>query len=246
MSIPRFFCDTSLDGVTELALPAQVAHHIRVRRLKAGQSMTLFDGSGLEFEATLTFTPAGQAIATIHAQQTISRELGGRIRLLQGLTSQDKMDWIIEKAVELGVSHVLPTTANRSVTKLDQSRSQKRLEHWKRLIISASEQCGRNQLMIIDPARPLSDALRHCANSTLLLLDADPSQARLELQALLPRLRASADISILVGPEGGWDKTEADLATSCGAIRTSLGSRVLRTETAGLSAVSAITALLAW
>lgn len=246
MSTPRFFCETRLTDATEVRLPTAVAHHIRVRRLKVDERIVLFDGSGTEFEAKLGFEPDGTAYACILSAQSVNRELRGEITLMQGLASQEKMDWIIEKSVELGVTRFIPISATRSVTKLDASRTVKRLTHWQRLITASSEQCGRNRLMEIVPPCHISDALKTYKALPKVLCQPDESNEPLSKTELLEKIRQSNKVAFIIGPEGGWDPEEVRLCVNAGATPVSLGARVLRTETAGISAVCALSTLLNW
>ncbi len=246
MNAPRFFCDEPLTVGARVSLPKTVSHHIRVRRLKAGQMIVLFDGSGVEFECLLQFEADGQALALVSAALEVNRELRGKVVLVQGIASQDRMDWVIQKAVELGVAELIPIAATRSVVKLTAERATKRAEHWRKLVISASEQCGRNRLMNIHPPRELADAIAICQALPILLCHFNADSVDLAQQDLVQRTAASGAICIVVGPEGGWDEAEAQRWLDAGALPTSLGARVLRTETAGAAATAALTALLNW
>jgi 16S rRNA (uracil1498-N3)-methyltransferase len=243
MNAPRFFCSEPLAPNTVVALPDAVNHHIRVRRLKAGQEIVLFDGSGNEFLANLAFEKSGQATATTGSAMAIDRELPVQFGLIQGIASQDRMDWVVEKAVEMGVTDLFPVTASRSVVKLNEQRAIKRTEHWQRLIVAASEQCGRNVLMRIHPPRALRDTVSACQLQPMLLCHPTPSQAGLTDHKIMELMRAHRAASIIVGPEGGWDEQEVNQWLAAGAQGVSLGRRILRTETAGLVAVAMLTAL---
>lgn len=246
MAIPRFFCDQLITSQTSLELPSSVAHHVRVRRLRIGQECELFDGSGTCVRAQLTHIDKSICRATILHLDTTDVELKGHITLVQGMASQDKMDWIIEKATELGVARLIVVQAQRSVVKLSAERAQRRAEHGRRLIESASEQCGRNHLMQLQLPLTLAQALEQCQN-TLKLACLPTSDARpLHEPGLLAQLHQHGSCAIFIGPEGGWDQTEIRAMQAANALNTSLGARVLRTETAGLAAVAAVSALMHW
>ncbi|KOQ40843.1 16S rRNA methyltransferase, partial [Achromobacter xylosoxidans] len=159
MSAPRFFCDAPLSAGARIALPEALAHHaIRVLRLRAGEPMVLFNGQGGEYPAVLEIE--GKAgFAQLGAFDPREAELAGRITLVQGLPAGDKMDWVVEKAVELGAAHVCPIAAQRSVLQLAGPRLEKRVAHWQRIAQSAAEQCGRNRLMAVDAPMALADWL---------------------------------------------------------------------------------------
>jgi len=247
MTAPRFFCDQPLTVGESLQLPDALAHHVRVLRLEDAADIVLFNGQGGQFEARLMLdgkTPYAQVLG--HCPH--EAELRGRLTLVQGLASGDKMDWIIEKAVEMGVAQVQPIAARRSVLRLSGSRLEKRLQHWQRIARAASEQCGRNHLMPISTVLTLEKALEKYLRErqdepAALLLCCDPDAPE-NLHELLPA--AHDHIIVLVGAEGGWSPDELKIAQACGARRVRFGSRVLRTETAGIALVSAITALMKW
>jgi len=246
MADPRFYCPEPISARQTLALPNSVAHHIRVRRLEAGSSIILFDGRGGELSGTLDFQgkTAYVTLGELHPREC---ELAGELCLFQGLPSGDKMDWVIEKAVELGVKRIVPISAHRSILKLSGPRLEKRLAHWAGIIESASEQCGRNRLMHISPPQTLEEALSARAIGKRLLCD--PSAAEdLETHFSDPSCQAKIDraLTLLVGPEGGWSPEELQSCSRSGAQAIRFGTRVLRTETAGLALVAATTALLRW
>lgn len=243
MAHPRFFCPLDLQSGQDLPLPDDLAHHaVRVLRLKQGASVTLFNGQGGQYEAQLDIQ-GKQVIARALARHDIEAELGGKLTLVQGLPSGDKMDWVIEKAVEVGIAHVLPVAAQRSVLQLSGPRLEKRLQHWQRIAQSASEQCGRNRLMPIESPLPLAECLARHLDHDALVLFCDPD-APDTLASLLPQ--PAQHIVMLVGPEGGWSPAEQAAALAHGAKPVRFGKRVLRTETAGIALSSAIAALQGW
>lgn len=240
--MPRFYCPLPLASGARLALPEELAHHaVRVLRLRDGDTVTLFDGTGGEYPAVLQIQGKA-AWARLGAFDPREAELPGRITLVQGLPGGDKMDWVVEKAVELGAARVVPITAQRSVLQLSGERAQKRLAHWRRIAQAAAEQCGRNRLMEIDPPCALAEWLAGPARGLTLLCHPD-AQDRLAdaLGAGTP-----GGIYLLVGPEGGWSEEELLAARHAGARAVRFGLRVLRTETAGLAMIAAVSALLNW
>jgi len=243
MSVPRFFCDAPLSAGTRIALPDALAHHaLRVLRLRAGESVVLFNGQGGEYPATLDVD--GKAgFAQLGAFDPREAELAGRITLVQGLPSGDKMDWVVEKAVELGAARVCPIAAQRSVLQLSGPRLDKRVAHWQRIAQSAAEQCGRNRLMTVDAPLALADWLALPADGPRLLCHPD---AETDLAGLLQGTPALASLTLLVGPEGGWSDKELAQAREAGVQAVRFGPRVLRTETAGLALIAAAGALLGW
>lgn len=241
MAAPRFYHPSDLTAQTEIALPETLAHHaIRVLRLKDGQDIVLFDGLGTQYPATLRIE-GKKGFASLGDAQTPVRELAGHITVLQGIASSDKMDWIIEKAVEMGVSRFVPIRAQRSVLQLNAERQAKRMGHWQRVIESASEQCGRNRLMELSAPLTLAEYFREAETGLHLFCDPDAPQQL--AQAIGPQDQA---MTILIGPEGGWSPEEQKVALGAQAQAIRFGHRVLRTETAALALTAAISALQGW
>ncbi|MFV0284350.1 MAG: 16S rRNA (uracil(1498)-N(3))-methyltransferase [Castellaniella sp.] len=240
MPPPRFFCETPLDAGRRIDLPDALAHHaLRVLRLADGAAITLFDGRGGQYPATLRIE-GRHARAELGAHESHEGELRGRLTLIQGLASGDKMDWIVEKAVELGAAELRPVAAERSVLRLSGSRLDRRLDHWRAIARAASEQCGRNRLMRIHPPAPLAACLETVQGPALFC----HPEGVLDFRAALTGVRDS--LTLMVGPEGGWAPEELALAQRQGLQGVRFGARVLRTETAGLAMAAAATALLDW
>jgi 16S rRNA (uracil1498-N3)-methyltransferase len=245
MKTPRFFCDAALTAGAVLELPKAVAHHIRVRRLKDGETVVLFDGSGHEFEAHITFDSKGTCTAKLGKAENVERERLGHITLVQALASQDKMDWVIEKAVELGAAAVIAVPSARSLVKLSEDRAKKRMTHWTGIIHAASEQCGRNHLMSLNAAPSLKTALSLLGDSPKLVFSPAATQS-LNDPALLAKISSAKQVALFIGPEGGWDSNEVQTIVGQGGICAELGARVMRTETAGLYAIASLSTLLNW
>lgn len=242
MSAPRFYCPAPLAPDTTIELPPALAHHaLRVLRLKPDTDIVLFDGLGGQYPSTLLID-GKRAYARTGPMQPVDVELPGHITLAQGIPSGDKMDWVIEKAVELGAARLIPITAQRSVLQLGGDRLRKRMEHWRRVAQSASEQCGRNRLMEVSEPLGLAACLAECDANTQTLF-CHP-EAALSLPAALDR--QAGRLRLLVGPEGGWSPQEQTLVEQAGLTPVRFGNRVLRTETAGLALISAVSALRNW
>lgn len=215
--------------------PEAAQHVSKALRLKAGDSITVFDGRGGEYEAVLQRIDRDRVDVKVGAFRDIDREPALRIGLVQGLPEADKMDWIIQKAVELGVAWIQPIICDRSVVRLSAERAVRREAHWRRVAISACEQSGRNQVPDVRPTLAFQGWIAEPAAVMrwMLLPEAPP---------LAARARPDGPFELVVGPEGGFSERELDLASSrCEAV--SLGPRVLRTETAPLAALAAIHAL---
>ena len=236
---PRLFCPPPLAAGAETALPRSAAHHAsRVLRLKRGDEVTLFDGEGGEFHAALARVDARGVTARLGGREPVERESPLDVTLVQGLATAERMDYVIQKAVELGVAGIVPVATARSVTRLDATRAQRRLEHWREVAIASCEQCGRNRLPRLYPACNLLQWLNEPSSASLrLVLAPDGAQS---LSAIGPPAGA---IEVLVGPEGGLGPEEAAAALAAGFRAVRLGPRILRTETAGPAMLAAMNAL---
>lgn len=237
MPCPRIHCDVRLGPGAQFALGCEAAQHVsKALRLKAGDALTVFDGRGGEFEAVIQRIDKDRVDVKVGAARDIEREPPLAVGLVQGLPEADKMDWVIQKAVELGVSWIQPLVCDRSVVRLSGERAARREAHWRRVAIAACEQSGRNRIPEVRPTLGFQSWI--AAPSPL---------ARWMLQPQAPALAAQAQpdgpFELLVGPEGGLSERERDLALFRGCEPVSLGPRVLRTETAPLAALAAIHAL---
>lgn len=238
----RFHVRSTLGNGSEVRLPADAAHHaVRVLRLGVGESVVLFDGHGGEFEARITRMERGEVSVKTGAHRDVERESRLHIVLVQGLSSGDRMDITMQKAVELGVAAIQPVATERSVVKLKDERAQRRMEHWRNLVVSACEQCGRNRVPEVLPLLGLPDWL---AQSTVPV-QGDEVRLLLSPGSDLPlkELAPPPRMMLLIGPEGGLSAVETRLAQSRGFLPVRLGPRILRTETAALAALSAIQVL---
>jgi len=246
MPAPRFHCTGPLVSGERFLLPDAIARHAgRALRLREGDLIVLFDGTGGEVPGTLIFE-CGRAWVQLGAHDPREAELPGRITLVQGLPSGDKMDWVIEKAVELGVTRITPIAAQRSVVQLSGERRVKRMAHWRRIVSAACEQCGRNRLPDVDEPLSLAGWLAQRDTSSPAFLchpEAEDSLAQALRHSDAARLGA---LTLLVGPEGGWADQEVEMAQRHGVRALRFGPRILRTETAGLALIAAATAIMAW
>lgn len=231
----RFFCPIPLEAGACVALPEAAAHHaVRVLRLSPGAEVVVFDGHGVACPGVIE---AIKPTVDVRLAEPLPADPAPscRITLVQALASGDKMDWVVQKAVELGVHAIVPVAAKRSVLKLDGVRAAKRIAHWRSVVISACEQCGRNTVPDIADIQPLGHWLAG-ADGGWVLAPAAPV-------ALRDQPAPGAALSVLVGPEGGWEADELRAMQARGIQAVGLGPRVLRTETAGLAALAAIQAL---
>lgn len=233
MAAPRFFVEQDLASGTTLALPAGVAHHAqRTLRLRDGAPIALFNGRGGEYAARLL--AAREARAEVLGFDPVERESPLRLTLLQSLVTSDKLDWIIEKGTELGVSAFVLMRAARSVARIDAARLANKLEHWRQVAIAACCQSGRNRVPTTRFAGSLGEALAAVEPSMLRVILAPQATQSLGLAT------GVLSAAIAVGPEGGFTPQELALAARAGFGAASLGTRVLRTETAGMAALASL------
>ena len=237
--MPRFHISQPLAVGQLVTLPDTVAHHIQVLRLAQGELITLFNGEGGEYSATLTQIERRSATVEIKAHHARDVELPFAITLAQALPEGTKMDWIIEKAIELGVSGFQPLAAQRCVVRLSAERAEKKMGHWRGIIESASEQSGRNRLAQLAPLQDYKQWITQQDMHRRIILTPRAQQS-------LPdwaRHQGPQAVTLVIGPEGGLSEQEEEMALRHGALPLAMGPRILRTETAALAAVGALSAL---
>lgn len=246
MGLPRFFVDTPLAPDTTVTLPEPVTRHIHVLRLAVGDNVCLFDGSGVEFRARLDAINKRDATATLAQATQPDTEARYAITLAQGIAGGDKMDWLIEKAVELGVQAIAPLQTERGVVRLSGERAVKRVQHWQALVQAACEQCGRARVPSVAPIATLREwlAAARSADAARVLLSPRGTQSLTQWAVQSRERIEAAGIVVLIGPEGGLSADEEALAEAAGFLPLTLGRRILRTESAALVAVSALHAVL--
>jgi 16S rRNA (uracil1498-N3)-methyltransferase len=245
--MPRFHCPTPLQTGEVVALPAGAARHVQVLRMQPGGIITLFNGADLggEFEATIEHMGRSDVRVLVGAHSAVEREAARQVHLIVGVPANDRMDWLVEKATELGVASIQPVMTERSVLRLSGERADKKRAHWQAVAVAACEQCGRNQVPVVHEVLSLNAWLaankgKHEGNSESFryLLSLRP-----ETQALSTLVgQSSTAVSFLSGPEGGLSVAEEEAALATGFQPVSLGNRVLRAETAGLAALALFTA----
>ncbi|MBC8749682.1 16S rRNA (uracil1498-N3)-methyltransferase [Paraburkholderia sp. WC7.3g] len=241
--MPRFLVDTPLYPDDVIALPDDVVRHVAVLRLQPGDSLVLFNGQGGEYSAELVEVERRSARVKIGEFRAVEVEPPYRLMLAQGIAGGDKMDWLIEKAVELGASGFAPLTTARCVVRLTGERAQRRQQHWQGVVRASCEQCGRNRLPEVMPVRELGAWL------DTLPREPAPDELRLLLSpranigfAALPDAPPHGGVTLLIGPEGGLSADEEAAAVEQGFTAVGLGPRVLRTETAGIAVLAALAA----
>jgi 16S rRNA (uracil1498-N3)-methyltransferase len=236
--MPRFYCPQPLAIGLIIDLPEAVAHHVHVVRLAPGEAITVFNGEGGEYTAVLQTVEKRRASAEIKAHSARDAELPYAVTVAQALPEASKMDWIIEKAVELGAAAFQPLAARRCVVKLSGDRAEKKFAHWQGVIVSASEQSGRNRLAQLAPVDEFKDWIAQQDMHRRVILTPRASQSLADWA----RHQPPQALTIMVGPEGGFSDDEENLAVAQGALPLSMGPRILRTETAALAALAALNA----
>ncbi|HHW4678963.1 MAG TPA: 16S rRNA (uracil(1498)-N(3))-methyltransferase [Xylella sp.] len=239
MRLTRCYVNVPLVLGSEIMLPESVGNHLlRVLRLCEGDTCVLFNGDGQDYLTRLIATGRREALARIEGVAEVCNESPLVITLVQAITRGEKMDFILQKATELGIATIVPVDTERTGVRLDDERLTKRLAHWKNVVISACEQCGRARVPEIQ--RPCTlHVLTEILHQDTLGLILDPhSERRL---ATLSRLTPSA-VTIAIGPEGGWSPRDLKILKDASFIGFCLGPRILRTETAGLAAIAALQA----
>ena len=236
----RFFTDSPLALNADIQLSeSAAAHATRALRLNVGDNAIIFNGDGFDYDCTLTSVKKNMVTATITGANAINNEPPLDITLLQGISSGDRMDFTIQKAVELGVKKIQPINSQRSVVKLTQDRAEKRIEHWQNVAISACEQSGRAFVPKVLPPLSLENWLSQNPYDNTLRILLNPVGAKRLTEIEKP----AATIELLIGAEGGLSQAEIDLASSQHFQSIVLGPRILRTETAALTATSVMQAL---
>ncbi len=231
----RLYIAGRYDADSQLELDADKAHYLhRVLRMRVGNSLSVFDGEGCEYNATIS--EIGRTRATLRIGNTVTADTESKLRvhLVQGISRSERMDFVVQKATELGVKRITPVLTEFGVVKLNAARAEKRRDHWQKIAIGACEQSGRLRLPLIDTPSPLKNwfATKPKQVDTELILRPGAATALADIDA--PRTK----VCVLIGPEGGFSNTEFEDADIAGFQSVSLGPRVLRTETAALATLA--------
>jgi 16S rRNA (uracil1498-N3)-methyltransferase len=235
MRLTRVYVDAPVTAGKRLILEGTAANHVtRVLRLRNGDELTVFDGSGGEFGARIEEFRKDAVVVSVSEHRTLDRESPLSLTLAQGISRGERMDWIIQKATELGATRIVPVFTKRSVVRLDDKQAERKLQHWRAITIAACEQCGRNRLPGLTTPVELFDVLPagFTPNATRLLLS---PHADLRIDDLRD---IHGGVSVLIGPEGGLDEVEQEAAIAAGFKAVRMGPRVLRTETAAIAALT--------
>jgi 16S rRNA (uracil1498-N3)-methyltransferase len=232
---PRLWIDEGLAPGAPIELPARAVRHVAALRLRDGDAVTLFDGQGGEWSAELLRVGRDRASARLLAWYDLERESPLTVTLALGISSGERMDFAIQKAIELGVNAVRPIATVRSVVRLKEERAERRIAHWRGVAIASCEQCGRNRVPVIEPVLPLLEFVSLPASGARILLSPEADKS-------LKDLAPATTLTLLIGAEGGLTPEERADAQHYGFVAMRFGPRVLRTETAPLAVLAAIQA----
>ena len=246
--MPRFYCPTALRPGELLDLPASATRHVQVLRLQPGDCITLFNGgpavagSGGEFDATVTRMGRSEVQVQVGTYFPVEREASRAVHLAVGMPANERMDWLVEKATELGVASIQPLMTERSVLRLTGERAGKKVAHWQSVAIAACEQCGGNRVPVIHEVMGFAawaKAQSGASTGQALLLSLRPGTLGLRDSVDAAGKRGES-LTLLSGPEGGLSSAEEEAALASGFAPVTLGARVLRAETAALAALAAL------
>jgi 16S rRNA (uracil1498-N3)-methyltransferase len=231
--LTRVYVDAPLAAGKRVILEGNTASHVtRVLRLRVGEALTLFNGAGGEYAASIDAARGGRLTVAVGEPRAVERESPLTLTLAQGVSRGERMDLVVQKATELGVSGIVPLFTERSVVRLGAQQAERKLNHWRAIAIAACEQSGRNRLPSVAPPVSLADLLRSGVQNMRLLLSPGAT-SRIDA---LPRPATS--VTVLIGPEGGLTNAEQEAAVAAGFLPVRLGPRVLRTETAAIAALA--------
>ena len=236
--MPRFYVDFALSPDSVVELPDNVVRHLNVLRVKNTEEIVLFNGNGKAYPALPEVLEKRRASVRILREETTDNESPLNITLVQAVSAAERMDFTLQKSVELGVAEIRPVISERCVVRLSGERAEKRVARWQEIVVSACEQSGRNIVPKVLPLTTYVQALQQLPQETTkLLMSLNRAQ---NLSDVRPQ---SGKIVFMVGPEGGWTEKEEQQAFDAGFQSVTLGKRVLRTETASLAAIAAMQTL---
>lgn len=236
--MPRFHCPVPLSPGAQLTLPAGAARHVQVLRLQPGEVITLFNGEGGEWAASILRMGRSDVEVQVQLHDPIEREPVRPVHLAMGMPANERMDWLVEKAAELGVASITPLQTAHSVLRLSGERAQKKSAHWQSVAAAACEQCGGNRVPAVQPVQDLSAWLRTPAQPPALRCVLSLAEGTQPLREALQGVPGDEPVTFLSGPEGGLSAQEDALARAAGFVPVTLGPRTLRAETAALVALA--------
>ncbi|MEE1314715.1 MAG: 16S rRNA (uracil(1498)-N(3))-methyltransferase [Faecalimonas sp.] len=235
----HFFVTPQQVKETKIYIEGSDVNHIKnVLRMRIGEELQISDGANRKYLCQIETLDAEQVCARILEEQEVDTELPSRLYLFQGLPKSDKMEWIVQKAVELGVYEIIPVETKRAVVKLDAKKASKKVERWNSIAESAAKQSGRNIVPKVAELQSFAEALAYAEQLDICLIPYELAEGMEETRKQISAIQKGQSVGIFIGPEGGFDVAEVESAMHKGVIPITLGKRILRTETAGLTTLS--------
>lgn len=217
---------------------ADFNHMKNVLRIKPGEKVGISDGQGTDYTCEVDHFEEGTAVLCILSSEKSYSELASRIILFQGLPKGDKMELIIQKAVELGAGEIVPVATRRAVVKLDDKKAAKKVQRWNSIALGAAKQSGRSMVPEVKAVMTFTEALNYAEAFDIVLIPYEMAEGMEKTKEIISSVRPGQTIGVFIGPEGGFDEEEVEKAAAMGALPITLGKRILRTETAGLAVLS--------
>lgn len=237
----RFFVTPSQVKGDRIYIEGSDVNHMKnVLRMRPGEELMVSDGNNLQYLCRVAEYAEGQAVLSVERQETVDTELPSRIYLFQGLPKQDKMELIVQKAVELGACGIIPVETRRSVVRLDEKKKSKKVQRWQQIAESAAKQAGRGYIPRIEPVLSYEEALKRAEELDVRLIPYELAEGMEGTRRIVEAIKPGQSVGILIGPEGGFEKNEVEAAKEAGFSPVTLGKRILRTETAGLAVLSVL------
>ena len=235
----RFFVTPDQVGEDKIRIQGSDVNHMKnVLRMRPGEEVMVSDGNNCQYRCRVEDYPEGEAVLAILEAGLVDTELPSRIYLFQGLPKQEKMELIVQKAVELGVCQVIPVQTRRCVVKLDAKKAAKKVQRWQQIAESAAKQAGRGYIPAVSEVMTFQEALAFSETLDIRLIPYELADGMEGTRKILDGIRPGQSVGIFIGPEGGFEKEEVSRAVEAGAMPITLGKRILRTETAGIAVLS--------
>ena len=235
----RFFVTPDQVGEDKIRIQGSDVNHMKnVLRMRPGEEVMVSDGNNRQYRCRVEDYPDGEAVLAILEAGLVDTELPSRIYLFQGLPKQEKMELIVQKAVELGVCQVIPVQTRRCVVKLDAKKAAKKVQRWQQIAESAAKQAGRGYIPAVSEVMTFQEALAFSEALDIRLIPYELADGMEGTRKILDGIRPRQSVGIFIGPEGGFEKEEVGRAVEAGAMPITLGKRILRTETAGIAVLS--------
>lgn len=235
----RFFVTSDQVGEDKIRIQGSDVNHMKnVLRMRPGEEVMVSDGNNRQYRCRVEDYPDGEAVLAILEAGLVDTELPSRIYLFQGLPKQEKMELIVQKAVELGVCQVIPVQTRRCVVKLDAKKAAKKVQRWQQIAESAAKQAGRGYIPAVSEVMTFQEALAFSEALDIRLIPYELADGMEGTRKILDGIRPGQSVGIFIGPEGGFEKEEVSRAVEAGALPITLGKRILRTETAGIAVLS--------